>query len=298
MDKNNDVIQKILGEPVRNLVHSFYDSFVEANVQARHQAGLQTVIIRRQLSKCCEWCANLAGIYDYDNAPRDVYKRHDNCKCMVTVEYGRGVYKDVWSKKEYRSQRQARLARLQEIEKDNNRLDEHTLLRRKAQSEGHSFFDSTDYWLNQQVEPGVVQKSDYFLYKGKRYYVDGSNVVFSHNQQEWDVAEIMANTFGGTVELLPAVNRPKHVRAADFSVNGIKHELKTPTGSSQRTIGNNIEEARGQATHVIIDISQSSIPEDLAIESMKRYFHVESGNFMEMGILIKDGKVLKILERT
>ncbi len=117
MGKTNELINRFLGEPARNLMHAMYDDYVEANVRFRSKAGVKTFIIRRQVAKCCEWCANLAGIYDYDSAPRDIYRRHDNCKCMVTFRNEKGVYTDVWSKMEFTTQKEARRARIVEIAK-------------------------------------------------------------------------------------------------------------------------------------------------------------------------------------
>lgn len=109
-----NIISNLLGEPVSNICHAFYDQYVEANVKFRSRAGMKTLIIRRQLGKCCKWCADLAGIYTPENAPDDIYKRHDNCKCMVTYKDENG-YTDVWSKREFQKERDARNALETEI---------------------------------------------------------------------------------------------------------------------------------------------------------------------------------------
>ena len=41
-----------------------------------------------------------AGRYNYGSEPEKVYKRHDNCTCIVTFESGR-FRQDVWSKKSW-----------------------------------------------------------------------------------------------------------------------------------------------------------------------------------------------------
>ena len=93
-------LDKILKSPVENLVMSAVDDTVKANAEYQSKAGLQPIIKRTVLSKCCEWCSALAGTYRYPNdVPKDVYRRHQNCRC--TVEYmGAGKRQDVWSKKE------------------------------------------------------------------------------------------------------------------------------------------------------------------------------------------------------
>lgn len=93
-------IQRRLDSPVCNVTESFYNDYVEANAEFRYDAGLKAYLIREMNGNCCEWCTSLAGKYEYQNAPPDVYARHDNCTCTVT--YITDKYKqDVWSKKKY-----------------------------------------------------------------------------------------------------------------------------------------------------------------------------------------------------
>ena len=97
---NQETLDKILTAPVENLMMSAVDDTVKANAQMQSKAGLQPIIKRTVLSKCCDWCSALAGTYKYPyDVPDDVYCRHQNCRC--TVEYiGAGKRKDVWSKRE------------------------------------------------------------------------------------------------------------------------------------------------------------------------------------------------------
>ena len=67
-----------------------------------------TVIIRQVLGNCCEWCQNLAGTYDADDAPRDIYRRHDNCKCMVVFKSDK-KYTNIHTKSEFSEYRDARI---------------------------------------------------------------------------------------------------------------------------------------------------------------------------------------------
>ena len=138
-----NIISNLLGEPVSNLCHAFYDQYVEANVKFRSKAGMKEVIIRRQLGKCCKWCADLAGIYTPENAPDDIYRRHDNCKCMVTYKDEDG-YTDVWTKKEFESQKKARISREREIQNGTSR--EKTKADRMLAAERAGLYDNyVDY---------------------------------------------------------------------------------------------------------------------------------------------------------
>lgn len=68
-----------------NYFQSVVDDTLKANVDFQGKAGLSPKIIRKATRKCCEWCSQLAGEYEYPNVPDDVYRRHERCRC--TVDY-------------------------------------------------------------------------------------------------------------------------------------------------------------------------------------------------------------------
>ena len=82
----SEILLRALSTASQNMA----DDYVETNAAFRSDAGLQAKIIRQTDGHCCEWCNEMAGTYDYP-APRDVYRRHDNCGC--TVEYVTGKYR-------------------------------------------------------------------------------------------------------------------------------------------------------------------------------------------------------------
>lgn len=100
MNKNEEKEERRLTSPVENVVQSFYSDYVRENADLRSKAGLNAYIIRRTNGNCCRWCADLAGRYRYEDAPADVYARHDNCTC--TVDFVTNNYRqDAWSKRKY-----------------------------------------------------------------------------------------------------------------------------------------------------------------------------------------------------
>ena len=97
---DSETIKRRLDSPVRNVTESFFDDYVEENAKFRDEAGLQTYLVRQTNGKCCDWCASLAGRFRYEDAPEDIFHKHDNCTC--TVDYITGTYRqDVWSKRKY-----------------------------------------------------------------------------------------------------------------------------------------------------------------------------------------------------
>lgn len=95
-----DDVKWVLDEPIKNCTQSFADDFMKANFETQSRAGLRPRIVRTVAGGCCKWCRDLAGTYDYDNLPDDVYRRHERCRCLVVFEADR-VKQNVHTKKWY-----------------------------------------------------------------------------------------------------------------------------------------------------------------------------------------------------
>lgn len=107
--------RRLLSAAVENISNAFYDTYVEVNCRVRAMAGLKVTVIRDEIGDCCGWCADLAGIYDYETVPKEVWGRHEHCRCIVTTRTEKGTYQDAWSRREYASYRKNRIAREQEL---------------------------------------------------------------------------------------------------------------------------------------------------------------------------------------
>lgn len=93
-------VRWILGDGViTNYMQSFVDETMKRNAEFQSRAGVSPKIVRKSPTKCCPWCDALVGTYKYpDDVPDDVYRRHDNCNCIVEFYPGDGKKQDVWSK--------------------------------------------------------------------------------------------------------------------------------------------------------------------------------------------------------
>lgn len=93
-----------LDEPIVNLCEHVADSFMKANADFRYKSGMSPRIRRDSYARCCDWCADLDGVYDYKDAPKEVYARHEFCRCVVTFENGR-ERQNVWTKERWTADR-------------------------------------------------------------------------------------------------------------------------------------------------------------------------------------------------
>lgn len=122
-----DDIKWITQEPVRTMMRSVVDDTIKKNAGFHAKAGLTPRIIRKSSGKCCKWCLGIVGTYKYPDVPKDVYRRHDNCKCMVDYNPGDGKIQSVHTGKEgkrtyvqdkyggYEKTKEARIAHAKEM---------------------------------------------------------------------------------------------------------------------------------------------------------------------------------------
>lgn len=148
-----------LKEPIINNCEAFFDDFIDQNAKFRSEAGLKAKLIRTAEPNCCSWCKALEGAYDYDDAPEDIYRRHEFCRCTVTYQTEK-TSQNAWSKRTWQStpeelQRREnagkappisvteRLSQLEQIERDKQVRD---------------FMDQTGY-LRQTARNATLKKN-------------------------------------------------------------------------------------------------------------------------------------------
>lgn len=100
----------VLDEPVVNFSQSVVDDFIQANVEMQYNVGFSPQIERRLAYNCCEWCAGIAGKYDYPKGvPPDFYRRHERCRCTIIYEPSRGKFQGANSKRNYKTAHEAEI---------------------------------------------------------------------------------------------------------------------------------------------------------------------------------------------
>lgn len=81
-----DDIAWIIDDPLKIFDSGIVDDTIEANSKFQYESGIKTSVVRIPAAHCCKWCSSIGGTYTYPNVPRDVFKRHDNCKCTVNYK--------------------------------------------------------------------------------------------------------------------------------------------------------------------------------------------------------------------
>lgn len=303
---DNEVYKK-LDQVLTNIAQNYIDEYVEKNAQFRTESGLKVRIVRSTDGKCCEWCTKMAGVYSYP-VPEDVYHRHDNCGCTVTYFSEKGA-QDSHTKETLRQEElEKRIETLNNLKREQSRSllsgieNEEEYLRRKriAISNNENCIETTDLWEDRKKGKGEVVRKKYIIVDGVRRKIDGKHVKFKISKREQDVAEILKEWLGGKIEFVPKVEYPQKIRTADYVLNGVKFDLKSPTGSTDNTVPHQVEEMKGQAAGLVLDISKIKLPKSRAIEKLKETYN--KGNkiylHLDMTIVVDEGKVIHVFERT
>lgn len=91
-------IDDIIDRSVVNFSMGITTDAIKQNVSSEMSVGMRPKIIRSTDGNCCAWCSAMAGEYYADEAPKDIYRRHDNCTCTVTYVSEKGA-QDAHTKK-------------------------------------------------------------------------------------------------------------------------------------------------------------------------------------------------------
>lgn len=83
---SEEVIQRRAENAIANIANSFHDDYIKENAEFRQNAGLKCHVTRTGASKCCAWCAEVAGRFEVGREPADFWRRHDNCSCRMDYE--------------------------------------------------------------------------------------------------------------------------------------------------------------------------------------------------------------------
>ena len=98
-EESFDDVKWLLDDPIVNFSQSIVDDSIRKNVEFHHKVGLSPKIVRRVVGHPCKWCKSLEGSYNYPEVPKDIYKRHGNCRCTVDYHPGNGKKQNVHTKK-------------------------------------------------------------------------------------------------------------------------------------------------------------------------------------------------------
>jgi hypothetical protein len=100
------------------------------------------------------------------------------------------------------------------------------------------------------------------------------------------------NELGKDIEFLKPIDK-QHIKTPDIKMDGIFWEIKSPIGSSSRTIENNLRTALCQSTYIIIDLRKIKLNEKKAIMQIQKVFNLVK-KFRRILIICKGKKLIDL----
>lgn len=166
------------------------------------------------------------------------------------------------------------------------------------------YFDNSPYksvkreWLKDaDLSRAKVINADYWEQDGIKYHVDGHNVIFNPSEREREVANMVAETFGKSVKIIPEVKFPHRVKTPDYLINGVPFDLKEPTGNGNNTLDNDVKDRKEQARSFILDISRTEMDRVKAISQIDRIFRNKRREWIDEIILVEEDEFINIFKR-
>lgn len=159
--------------------------------------------------------------------------------------------------------------------------------------------DITGNWYP-EAEPNshAVQDLQSVTVNGVTYQVDGRNVVLDYKPHEKEIAELLEREVGGELCMVPRVNNPQGVSTPDYLFHGKGYDLKTiGKTTGKNPIINRIKNAKKQANCFIFDVTNSTLSEAAIAEQIEKIFRDRETQFVDELVIIRDGKIEKVLKR-
>lgn len=143
-----------------------------------------------------------------------------------------------------------------------------------------------------------IKKQKFFVNEdGARYNVDGRHVLLKTTQKEREIANILGQTFGGKVRLIPVVLKPKGIQTPDYIINNKRFDLKQIIGNGKNTLDTAINKKKKQSDNFIFDITKTEMSVEQALSQIEKIYKAKNRTWVNTILLIKDKKILKIFKR-
>ncbi len=95
---DHEYAEYLLGDDIVTNSQAITDEMLRENASFHYEAGLRPKIIRTSGAGCFDLCAGLEREYKYYRVPKEVFQRHNNCRCEIEYDSGTGQVQIVHTK--------------------------------------------------------------------------------------------------------------------------------------------------------------------------------------------------------
>ncbi len=156
--------------------------------------------------------------------------------------------------------------------------------------------DITREWIQKDKNGSVVEKSSYIV-GSVNYVVDGQHVVLKPSGQEREIAAVLSERYGKTIEFVPQIMYPQGIQTPDYLIDGERFDLKSPTGRSKDLFYNVVSKKRKQASSFVFDVTDCPLPDDEVRKQVEALYFSRHTRFVDTIVIMKNGEILKVYKR-
>ena len=156
--------------------------------------------------------------------------------------------------------------------------------------------DITQEWMKTNKKGSVVENLSYIA-NAVNYIVGGKHVVLRPSDHEREIAAILSEQYGKTVEFVPQIMCPQGIQTPDYLIDGESFDLKSPTGKSKNLFYNVISKKMKQASSFIFEVTNCPLSEEEIKKQVEALYFSRHTRFVNKIVIMKDGKILKVYER-
>lgn len=160
-----------------------------------------------------------------------------------------------------------------------------------------SMNDITQEWTRVKETKGVVTERQEYIVNGVTYKVDGKHVILHPTKQEREVANILSEKYGKIVEFVPQVMYPSGIQTPDYLIDGVKFDLKSPTGRGKNLLYGMLAKKKKQSPNFIFDITDCPLSEEEIKSQINGLYASQHTRFVEKIVVLKNGEILKVYDR-
>lgn len=261
----------------------------------------------------CDVCKQLDGkhfpVEDLEDIGNHAPPIHPNCRCSVAAYMDREEF-DRWLNEQEENKKQKNKTLI--YDQNTTRLSQDRFLRKAHFKTGgltekdyieqmrmrdiHSKVDITKRWTS-KGGVGSISKAESVVIGGKKYIVDGKNVVLKPSAVEIEVANCLSQKYGYNVELLPRINNPKNVQLSDYLLNGERYDLKSITGSGKNTLYDAVAKKKKQSSNFIFNLTDCPLDDQEIERQITSIYSSNRTLFIDKIAVYSNGEIKKVYAR-
>ena len=307
-------------------------AYLTGEGEKRKEWGVSTVIMNKRgnpCPKCAPWCGKVMiddvwsggkpdGKHPLISTAIEQGLYHPNCKDMHTTYFpGVSTADDPYTREE-KKQIVADYNREQKVNYAKNQAEKYNRLSRlsldpdnkniyaaradewekKVSDNRTSAKDITDQWIEEATPNSheVIDLKEYEV-NGVTHVVDNRNVILDYSSKEKKIAELLKETFGGELKMVPRVLNPERVSTPDYLYRGESFDLKEIKGTSKNVIYNAISKKKRQASNFILDITECPLDRKEINRQVGDIYRSTHTRFVDKIILVDNNKVIRVYQR-